>query len=127
VPWCANGVAIAPDDQDFSRAAKWSLTIPASSWEGVEDQRNTTATCTPLFSRYTPADNFYDGRPWHGCLVRFRGTIMKNGLELETLPRRTNEPVFREKPYSSNGSGEKQILSLDSLSLAPLYRADIDF
>jgi hypothetical protein len=77
--------------------------------------------------RYTPADNFYDGRPWHGCLVRFRGTIMKNGLELETLPRRTNEPVFREKPYSSNGSGEKQIFSLDSLSLAPLYRADIDF
>jgi hypothetical protein len=52
---------------------------------------------------------------------------MKNGLELETLPRRTNEPVFREKPYSSNGSGEKQIFSLDSLSLAPLYRADIDF
>ena len=121
--WRPVGVAMAPDEEESSLAAKWKLMIPALDWQGVNYlflQVNYDSDVARLTScGRLLADNFYNGKPWRTGLNRFRSQIASESLELELLPRRADAPIFLDKPYrdSSPKAGQNEQLRLLELQL----------
>lgn len=129
--WRPRGVAMAPSDNDFARAAKWNLQIPPQDWSGAKDLFLRVSYDGDV-ARLTSAgrlldDNFYNGKPWQIGLNRFRGTIEKDGLQLEILPRRKDAPIFLERRYRDSHFVRGQVLDLRSLQLIPQYQISLKF
>ena len=128
--WRPVGVAMAPDEEEFSLAAKWKLMIPAQDWQGVNDlflQVNYDGDVARLTSGgRLLADNFYNGKPWRIGLNRFRSQIASEGLELEILPRRADAPIFLDKPYRDSSPRAGQNEQLRSLELQPQYELQLE-
>jgi beta-galactosidase len=130
VSWRPQGVAIAPDDQEFSLAAKWRISIPEADWAGVHNlflQIHYDGDVARLISGGDLLDdNFYNGEPWSVGLDRFRSQIEKSGLELDILPRRADAPIFLERRYR-DPEKEGQIDRLGAVTLVPQYRLQLVF
>ncbi|MCA9237011.1 MAG: beta-galactosidase [Planctomycetales bacterium] len=125
IPFGKQNVATAPNDRDFTAAAVWKLRLP--------DDFDPVATDALLRIRYRGdvarvkadekllMDDFYNGRPMEIGLRRFATELRKSdGLTLEILPFQADAPVFL-----SDGPKEGNLLSLESVSLAPRYRARV--
>lgn len=129
--WRPSGVATSPQDADFDRSAKWSITIPATSWKQADDlfleiaYEGDVARLTSGGRLLT--DNFYNGEKWRVGLKRFRKQIAAHGLELEVLPLRGDAPVFVEPRFRAKISREGQVVTVKSIKLVPQYRLDLDF
>ncbi len=124
-----NGVAVAPEDTDFMRAAKWNITVPPGDWTGVNDlfleikYRGDVGRLASGGKLLT--DNFYNGEPWRVGLSRFRGQVAKYGLELQVLPLRRDAPIFLEEPFRV-APAPGQLMELNGISVVPQYRLTLN-
>jgi len=130
ISWRPQGVAIAPEDKEFSLAAKWKISIPKTDWAGVHNlflQISYDGDVSRLISGGELLDdNFYNGEPWTVGLDRFRSEIEKSGLELDILPRRADAPIFLEQRYC-DPEKKGQIDRLGAVTLVPQYRLQLVF
>ena len=114
-------VAAAPTEADWSRAATWSITIPAvrvphpsaQRTGGMNDSSSTRAVQHFLRITYSGDvarisinghlldDNFADGRPWLIGLDRYAPQLVQSGgkLDLSIYPLRKDAPIFFEPGY----------------------------
>ena len=128
VSW-RKGVAIAPGDSDFARAAKWSITVPPADWAGVDDlilevkYVGDVARLTSNGKLLT--DNFYNGTSWQIGLRRFRERFDQGNAELQILPLRKDAPIFLEDRYRLS-PGQGQIVTLEDLAMVPQYRLTVE-
>ena len=124
--WRPRGVAEAPTETTFSRAAKWSFTLPPGVMDDVDElflEVNYQGDVARLSAdNKLLDDNFYNGHPWLAGLGRFLRPQAPNTFELSILPLRKDAPVYFEmrKPVSFPPNG--QIDQLDGLNLVPEYQ-----
>jgi hypothetical protein len=130
LPWRAKGVAQAPDDRAFSRAAVWEIEVP----------RFDAADLKELFLKVDYVgdvarlsmggklldDNFYNGFPWMIGLSRFLSDSVPWKLELSILPLRKDAPIFLEPRYRPDFGGRRQIDKLVQMRLIPQYELTIN-
>ena len=124
--WRKNGVAKAPEEAEFSKAAKWNVTVPRGAMNDLSDlflevdYQGDIARLSEAGKLLT--DDFYNGHPWTVGLGRFLRGEESNTFELSVIPRRKDAPVYFElsKPvrFSPNG----QVDELDGLKLIPEYQ-----
>jgi len=124
--WRPRGVAEAPDEAAFLRAAKWSFTLPPGAMDDLDElflEVNYQGDVARLSTdNKLLDDNFYNGQPWLAGLGRFLRPQAANTFELSILPLRKDAPVYLElqKPVSFPSNG--QIDQLDGLTLVPEYQ-----
>ena len=115
-------VAAAPTDSDWSRAATYSIPIPALT-DTPTQQHFLRITYTGDVARLsTPADgqphllddNFADGRSWLVGLSRFAPQLTQsNGqLTLSIYPLRPNPPIFFEPGHEPKPGATLQSVEL---------------
>jgi len=129
LPWRAKGVAQAPDDKAFSRAAAWEIDV----------LRTKAANLKELFlkidyvgdvARLTKNgrlldDNFYNGLPWTIGLSRFRSGPSPGQFQLSILPLRKDAPLFLEPRYRPDFGRQRQIGKLLRIQLIPQYELTV--
>jgi hypothetical protein len=124
--WRPHGVAQAPDESEFSQAAKWSITLPSGVMDGLSelflevDYEGDVARLSSGHQLLT--DDFYNGHPWLVGLGRFLNPRDPSTSELSILPLRKDAHVYFEMPKPVNFSSTGQIDQLDRLSLVPEYQ-----
>ena len=127
--WRRAGVAQAPAEGDLPQAAKWSITIPAGSMDGLENlflQLDYQGDVARLSANgHLLDDNFYNGQTWSVGLGRFLDARGTGSFQLEILPLRKDAPVYFElaEPIDFPSSG--QVEKLISLKLVPQYQLEI--
>lgn len=128
--WRTHGVAEAPTDAAFHQAAKWSITVPAGTLDGLGnlflqvDYQGDVARFSAAHRLLD--DNFYNGQPWMIGLRRFLASEGPSTFELSILPLRKDSPVYFELPGPLDFSLRGQIGKLDSLRLVPEYQLILD-
>jgi beta-galactosidase len=125
-----HGVAQAPSDDDFHRAAKWSVNIPTGTMNGLSELFLTVRYTGDVARLYSTAglltDNFYNGQPWTVGLSRFLDLSHPNRLELDILPLRRDAPVYIEASAERGLLTGGQIDTLEDMDLRPEYQLVID-
>jgi beta-galactosidase len=128
--WRANGVAEAPDEGELPDAAKWSITIPPGSMDGLSElflDVHYEGDVARLYAgQRLLDDNFFNGRTWTVGVRRFLDVQGGGSFELSVLPLRSDAPVYFELPLALKFSPEGQIDSLDGIRLVPEYQLGID-
>ena len=124
--WRPRGVAQAPDDAAFARAAQWALTIPKGAMDGLSDLFlvvNYQGDVARLSTGHKLlADDFYNGHPWSVGLERFVHPQDSTTLELSILPLRKDAPVYFELPRPIDFPASGQVDRLEALKLVPEYQ-----
>lgn len=127
-------VAQAPEAGPLQQAALWSLTVPASALDGLNDLFVEFRYCGDLarLSSGTRllSDNFYNGQTWTVGLKRFLDSQGQGRFELALLPLRRDMPVYLEGASLAGGapchSGhDAQDLSLEYIRAVPEYQMEI--
>jgi hypothetical protein len=130
LPWRAKGVAQAPDDKAFSRAAAWEIDL----------SRTEEANLKELFLKVDYVgdvarlsmggklldDNFYNGLPWTVGLSRFLSGPGPGKLQLSILPLRKDAPIFLEPRYRPDFGRQSQTDRLLRIQLIPQYELTIN-
>lgn len=128
--WRKTGVAEAPDEGELPEAAKWSITIPPDSMEGLSElflDVDYKGDLARLYEgRRLLDDNFFNGRAWTIGMRRFLDAEGGGSFELSILPLRNDAPVYFELPGALPFSPDGQIDRLDSVKLVPEYQLGID-
>jgi len=124
--WEPNGVAMAPPDSEFDKAAQWNIAIPKDFLTGVSDvflEVEYAGDVARLSSHGRLLDDdFYNGKPWGIGLRRFADPIRQGSLDLSILPLREDAPIYLDERFRPNFGGEAQIDELKSLRLVPEYQ-----
>jgi beta-galactosidase len=126
--WRTRGVAQAPAETAFTQAAKWQITLPATSLDGLNElylQVEYHGDIARFFAgNQMLTDNFYNGQVWSIGLRRFLNS-KNNSFTLSVLPLRKDAPVYLEllEPLEFPRSG--QIDRLDDLHLVPEYQLEM--
>jgi hypothetical protein len=124
--WRPHGVAQAPAAGALPQAAKWSITVPAGSLNGLSElflEVNYEGDLARLSENHKLlVDDFYNGQPWVVGLSRFLAPDSSGNLELSILPLRKDAPVYFELPQSSQFAPNGQVDKLDSVRLVPDYQ-----
>lgn len=128
--WRKRGVAKAPTDALFQKAAEWRIATTLAFPDDVSnlflrvgyigDVAHLLAGSTLL------DDNFYNGRPWQVGLRRFAPQDASGTFDLQILPLRKDAPIFLEPRYRPTFPVSGQIAVLNSLRLVPQYRLVVD-
>jgi beta-galactosidase len=124
--WRPHGVAEAPAAGDLPQAAKWSITIPPGSRQGLSELYLEVNYQGDL-ARFNSGsnlltDNFYNGQPWTIGLKRFLDPQSSTTFDLSILPLRKDAPVYLELPRPLRFSPNGQIATLESVKLVPEYQ-----
>jgi hypothetical protein len=126
--WRPKGVAMAPPDSAFDRAAKWQISIlgklpDVTSVSNLFLAIDYTGDVAHLSANNKLlADDFYNGLPWSVGLRRFSEEISKGPLELSILPLRTDAPIFLEKRFRPSFDNNQQFVDLKGATLSAQYR-----
>jgi beta-galactosidase len=125
--WRPNGVAEAPSDAAFDRAAKWSIEIPANALQGLSNLFLDVQYAGDV-ARFTSGhvlldDNFFNGQPWQIGLKRFLDPMKTTRFDLEILPLRADSPIYLQDWPKFPAGG--QVGELKSLRLIPQYELTI--
>jgi beta-galactosidase len=128
--WRKNGVALAPIEEAFHKAAEWKITLPKHFPESLSKVFLDVSYVGDV-ARISAAgklleDDFYNGLPWRIGLKRFSAELASDSLRLEILPLRQNAPIFLEKKYWPLFPKSGQIDELKTLKLVPQYRLTVD-
>lgn len=125
--WRPNGVAEAPDDAAFAKAAQWSIDIPADALHGLSEvfleihYKGDVARLNA--GQRLLDDNFFNGQPWQIGLRRFLDPAKPSHFTLEILPLRADAPIYLQDAPKINPGG--QIDTLDSVRLIPQYQLTV--
>jgi len=119
--------ALAPTDDDFTRAAVWRISIPPHALDGLADLFLEVHYQGDVARLYDGAklldDNFFTGQPWRIGLRRFSVDSEPRTLDLKITPLRKDAPIFLQTPlWPALGSGG-EICKIESISAVPLYEA----
>jgi hypothetical protein len=128
--WRPRGVAQAPDAGKMANAARWSISVPQGTMNGLSDlylRINYTGDVARLYSGdHLLDDDFYNGKPWTIGLKRFLAAQGASNFELNILPLRKDAPVYFETATPPEFGANGQAVSLDSVTLVPEYQLEID-
>jgi len=123
--WRPNGVAEAPPASELPEAARWSLTIPDGSMNGLSELFLKIQYQGDLARLYVDRklldDNFFNGRPWSIGLSRFLDAQGGGSFELDVLPLRRDAPVQLELRHTLVFGNSGQIDKLKDGALVPEY------
>lgn len=128
--WRKNGVALAPTDAAFEKAAEWTITLPKHFPAGLSEVYLDVSYVGDV-ARLSAGgklleDNFYNGLPWRIGLSRFQNEIVADPLRLQILPLRSDAPIFLEKKYWPEFPRSGQVDELKMLKLVPEYQLTVD-
>ena len=121
----SKGVAEAPSDADFERAAIWRITLP----RGIEKKNlllriGYTGDVGRLYlGDRLLTDNFYNGSVFELGVNRFAPEIYKQELLLKILPLRKNAPVYLQTDAQPNFEEKESICKLLAVNLVELFEA----
>jgi beta-galactosidase len=127
--WRKEGVAQVPDVGELSQAAKWAITVPAGSLDGLSE----LFLCVDYegdLARFTEDhrlldDNFYNGKPWMIGLKQFLAPNKPGRFELSVLPLRKDAPVYFELRDLPQFGQEGQVGTLNQVRLVPEYQLEL--
>jgi hypothetical protein len=124
--WRPHGVAQAPAAGDLPQSAKWSISVPAGSLQGLSElflEVNYKGDLARLSANHKLLDDdFCNGEPWTVGLSRFLARDGSGNFELSIFPLRKDAPVYFEFPQPLQFAPNGQIDNLDSLRLVPDYQ-----
>jgi hypothetical protein len=127
--WRPNGVAEAPSEDALPQAAKWSITVPPGSMDGLSElflDVHYEGDLARLYAAHRLLDDdFFNGRAWQVGLGRFLDAQGAGSFELSVLPLRKDAPVYFELPRCLDFSGNGQMERLESVRLVPQYQLEI--
>ena len=128
--WRPKGVARAPVDGAFQRAAGWQIQLPADAMKGLSDlflKVDYVGDVARLSSSgKLLTDNFYNGLVWSVGLSRFIKDGGSAPLVLSILPLRKDAPIYIEDALRPKFSSGAQIDELRKLELIPEYELLVD-
>jgi hypothetical protein len=128
--WRPHGVAQAPDEESFAKAARWSLNIPAGAMGNLSElflEVNYQGDVARLSAgKRLLVDDFYNGHPWSVGLSRFLEPKKAGEFELSILPLRKDAPVFLDKLAPIQFPANGQVDRLQGLKLVPEYQLVLD-
>jgi len=113
-------IAIAPGDDDFTKAAVWKIKLPAGmDLEGNPLLRIHYAgdVARLTLNGRLIEDNFYAGRTFDLGLKRYAPEIVTGDLRLEILPLRQDAPIFIEPKDRPDFEGKDTVLKLQSVEV----------
>jgi hypothetical protein len=123
--WRPTGVAQAPTDTAFNRAAKWKITLPLQPLNGLSElylQVDYQGDIARLSANSKLlVDNFYNGQPWSIGLARFLHPGV-NSFDLTILPLRKDAPIYLELGQHPAFTPAGQLDRLDRVQLVPEYQ-----
>lgn len=114
------GMAMQPEDSDFTNAAVWSVKLPA----GIDPSRDIL-----LRVRYTGDviraylvgklldDDFYHTRPFDIGLRRYGPAVYRDGLTFKILPLGENAPIYLTDPSPLKFGDNHTALTLDGVDV----------
>lgn len=124
--WQPNGVAMAPPDSEFDKAARWSIAIPKNFLTGVSNvflEVQYTGDVARISSHGRLLDDdFYNGKTWPIGLRRFADAIRQGPLDLSILPLRQDAPIYLEDRFRPDFGAQSQMENLRTLKLVPEYQ-----
>lgn len=122
--------AVEPYPESFSAAASWSLTVPATALNGVEDSvlsLDWTGDIGRLFiGTELIDDRYFDGRVWKINLRRFADRLAKP-LTMSVLPLRGDAPIYLDEGARPKLAAGEQIALLKSATLNANYALELRF
>lgn len=129
VSWRKAGVAQAPEDADFARAARYELALPEEGLKGLSNlflQIDYTGDVARLSENgHLLDDNFFNGESWQIGLKRYAHAGKLPKLELQVLPLRKDAPVYFELGHAAHFGVDGQAATLEHLRLVPEYGLDL--
>jgi hypothetical protein len=124
--WRPHGVALAPPDSAFQRAASWRLTMPSALPASVSELYLRVEylgdTARVSAGGRLLDDDFFNGLPWYVGLKRFADATSRGPLQLEILPLRADAPVYFEDRFRPSIPERGQAVELKSVKLIPEYQ-----
>ena len=128
--WRSKGVARAPVDGAFQRAAEWQIQLPPNAMKGLSDlflKVDYVGDVARLSSSgKLLTDNFYNGLVWSVGLSRFIKDGGSAPLVLSILFLRKDAPIYIEDAHRPKFSSGAQIDELRKLELIPEYELLVD-
>lgn len=119
----SKGVAEAPNDADFEKAAVWKIRLP----KGIEKKKTLLrikyqGDVARLYSGDTLlTDNFYNGNAFEIGINRFTPDIFHKNLILKILPLRKDAPIYLADEAKPDFKGKDSICEIESISLSEIY------
>jgi beta-galactosidase len=129
VPTGSKGVAEAPSDADFEKAAVWKLRIPRDlalrkpnhllriTYQG--DAARIYAGESLL------TDNFYNGNAFEVGINRFGPDILENELTLRILPLKKDAPIYLATQARPDFGGASSICKLLKIELVEIHSIEL--
>lgn len=122
----SKGVAEAPNDADFEKAAVWRIKLP----KGIETKNhllrigyNGDAARIYLGDKFL-TDNFYNGNVFELGLKHFAPDIYQKDLILKILPLRKDAPIYLQDDAKPDFAGKDSICKLISVNLVEIYQTE---
>jgi hypothetical protein len=123
-------VAMAPAEEAFERAARWTVRVPEVKSAAVGEVFLRIAYQGDVARLYAGnrliTDDFYHGAPWEIGLRNVPSADLERGLELKILPLRADAPIYigaGARPAIPDGG---QMVKLSGVQVVPEYRAVAD-
>nr|WP_257030999.1 beta-galactosidase [Edaphobacter lichenicola] len=126
--WRKQPIPVAPDDQDFEHASRWTLDLPKLAYGDVSDIR--------IFIEYQGDvarlssggklvdDDFWNGRPWELSLKDLRQEGVDRQAELKVLGWPKDSPMYLEAPTPSEAPRDG-LSAKPVLRLIPQYQLEV--
>ncbi len=119
----SRGVAMAPDEAEFEKAARWTIRVPRA--EAPTDLLLSIQYEGDIARLYAGGklftDNFYNGTTWEVGLRRISLQQLEQGLELRILPLREDTPIYLPQGARPAFPASGEIAKLISVRVVPEY------
>ena len=128
--WRPQGVAMAPSEEAFARAAAWDLTVSGEIDRLDVGNLFLEVQYTGDEARLQAGpqlldDNFYNGTAWSIGLRQFEADLRKGPLVLRLLPLRKDAPVYLEQDFRPEFGDKSQAIELKNITITPQYQFTI--
>ena len=118
--------AIAPNEADFERSARWQISLPSNAMGGLSDiflRIKYQGDVARLYAGDSLlADDFYNGQTWEIGLKRFtKEAFEEKGLSLQIMPLRRDAPVYIPRDAWPTFPQSGEVAEVESIEAAPEY------
>ena len=120
-------VATTPPESAFDGAARWSIHVPDVKSPAVVQVLLRIAYQGDVARIYAGGrlitDDFYHGSPWEIGLTGLAPADLKQGLDLQILPLRSDAPIYVASQARPSLPAGGQIAHLTEVRVLPVYEA----